>query len=350
MLHERFGIIVMTGLIATLVALSAYSPAVAASPGALNQLIEEARKERILRISLPSSLSDKGVDRLIEAFNKKYKLNLEVKHTPAGNAGQVSAQVMMEIKTGRPSWDILCGPDATTSFWDMAQRGLLTPYDWVGTFPYIPREQVLLNGGFVGFAGSYYLPAYNSKLVKPEDVPRRWEDLLNPKWRGKLVGHDSAITWVKLTEVWGEARVTALVEGLEVQKPVLVNMPQVTLRVGSGEYPVAASADLGTVFMDQARGMPISPAGEVKPILGGYWGLVVPQRAQSPSAAKLFVGFQATPEAQQIWWEQARRGLPSAPPMAEWLKGKEVYYGTVDFLQKEAMRLHEKYLKMLGTR
>ncbi|MDP2728604.1 MAG: extracellular solute-binding protein [Dehalococcoidia bacterium] len=319
-------------------------------PSALEQLIEGARKEGLIKASLPSTLDEKDAQRLVQAMNAKYNLDLKLEFTPNAKMTGTAAQLMTELKTGgTPSWDVVVG--TPRHFVEMARQGLLSTYDWTANFSYIPKEAVLLNGSYVGFAGEFYVPVYNTNLVKPEDAPKKWEDLIDPKWKGKIVAHNSASVWVQLTEFWGEARVTSLVDGLARQQPTFVNLPQVTARIGSGEYPLGSNADPGDVFVNQGRGAPIGFANDVKPVIAEFFGLVAPQRAQHPSAAALFIAFQLTPEAQKIWWEGSKWGAPFLPgPISDWLKGKELAYVTVDFLQKDGQRLEDKYLKTLGLK
>ncbi|MDP2726848.1 MAG: extracellular solute-binding protein [Dehalococcoidia bacterium] len=319
-------------------------------PSALEQLIEGSRKEGVVRANLSSSLGEKGAQRLTEALNKKYDLNLKLEYTPAVKMEAVVAQVVTELQTGgAPSFDILNG--TLQHFMDMRQRGMLSTFDWVGAFPHVPRELVFFDGGWVGFASEYNLPAYNPNLVKPADAPRKWEDLLDPKWKGKLVMHNSVSAWIRLTETWGEEKVTALLQGLAKQDPVFVSAPQVVPRVTSGEYPLAAPV-LASMFFDaQAKGAPIRFAEEVKPMVSMEYGLVVPQRAKNPNAARLLVAFTLTPEAQRIWWEEGKFASSLVPgPLADFVKGKDVATASLDFVTQNQVRLEDKYLKLVGLK
>ncbi|MDP2661690.1 MAG: hypothetical protein Q8R28_13265, partial [Dehalococcoidia bacterium] len=156
----------------------AVAPSVAAAtsskPTALEQLIEAARKEGVVRANLSSSLGQKGAQRLIDALNKKYSLNLKVEYTPAAKMSAVVAQVMTELQTGGvPSWDVVMG--TSTHFVEMEKRGQMSSFDWTETFPHIPQAAVMSGGRLLSHAVSFQLPAYNPNLVKVEDVPRKWE-------------------------------------------------------------------------------------------------------------------------------------------------------------------------------
>ncbi|MBI4322267.1 MAG: extracellular solute-binding protein [Chloroflexi bacterium] len=322
----------------------------AAKPGALDALVEGARKEGVVRMVFPGDIGERGARRLNEAFNKKYNLNIRLEPTLSTSFAIEVGKATTEIKTGASvSWDVMNG--TARHFADWVPAGYLITYDWPGTFSHIARDGMLYNGAFVINGGEYYQPLYNPNLVKPADVPKKWEDLLDARWKENIVTHNSAAGWVRLTEFWGEERVTAFVEGFAKQKPLFVSGLQVPQRLISGEYPLAATAFVSSIFVEQAKGAPLRYAEEVKPIIAEQYGLVILQKAQNPNAAKLFAAFNVTPEGLQIWWEETKRGMPTVPgPLADWLKGKEVRYTSVDFLVKEGPRLEDKYLKILGLR
>ncbi|MDP2726847.1 MAG: substrate-binding domain-containing protein, partial [Dehalococcoidia bacterium] len=169
---------------------------------------------------------------------------------------------------------------------------------------------------------------------------------------GKLVLHDTAQVWVRLTEPWGEERVTKLVEGMERLEPAFGTANQVLDRIVSGEYPLVAAALQSQVFQAQADGAPGRFADEVKPIISDPYALVVPQKAKSPNAARLLMAFSLTPEGQQIWWEEAKYGSHLVPgtPIGDFSRGKEVFVTSQAFLDANADRLDTKYLKILGLK
>lgn len=321
-----------------------------AQPNALEQLIEGARKEGMVKAMMSPRLGNKGAERLIGAFNKKYNLNLRLEYTPEAKWTGMVGQLMTELQAGgRPSADVYLA--TPRHFHSMAKDGLILAYDWTRTFSHIPQSAVLVDGTFITFITDNYVPAYNPNMVKPEDVPRKWDDLLDPKWKMGLVAGDSAGPWVKLTEAWGEARVTEFVVRLAKQEPVFVNFNQVVPKVTSGEYAVAAFADVSLVFEAQAVRAPIRLVEDVGHTVSYEIGLAMPRGAQNPNAARLFIAFQLTPEAVQIWWEEAKYSTPFVPGrLAEFMKGKEAVYNTIEFLNKEDKRLEEKYSKILGLK
>ncbi|MDP2726867.1 MAG: extracellular solute-binding protein [Dehalococcoidia bacterium] len=332
-------------------ATTATTPTPVAKSSALDQLIEGARKEGVVRVNLMSPIGDKGAQRLIDALNKKYSLNLKMEYTASASMPRTAAQVLTELKTGgAPSWDVIQG--TASNLVDLVQANMVETFDWAGAFPNIPAGAVFYGGANLSVATTYQVPIYNKNLVRQQDVPRKWEDLLDPKWKGKLVVPSQVDMYVWFTEMWGEERTTRLVEGLVKQDPIFAEISQVVPRVASGEYPVAAYIPSGQVFQAQKQGAPVEFADEVDPVRGQDYLLSVPKKAQHPNAAKLFVGFNMSQEAQQVWWEEAGRSSHLVPesPMVPVLKGKKLVFGTTEFDLKESPRLTEKYSKILGLK
>ncbi|MBI4319386.1 MAG: extracellular solute-binding protein [Chloroflexi bacterium] len=327
---------------------SAPAVAKAVKTSALDQLIEGARKEGALRANLTADLGEKGAQRLVEAFNKKYGLNVKVDVTLMGSMKEGASKLYMETKSGvEPSWDVLHAfPGA---FAPMIDEGLLTKYDWIGTFPEINPKAVLLDGALLFMDVTVKLPGYNPSLVKPADLPRRWEDFLDPKWTGNLVHWDSGGIWADFVEIWGEERTTAFVEGIARQNPVFARAYQIVPKITSGEYPLTPQVMGSAILLAQETGAPIRAIEDIAPLPTVTYQMAIPKTAKYPNAAKLFTGFQITPEAQKIWWDENKRGAPFAVgPMADWLKGKDAFWKTLDFELKKWPALQQKYNKMLG--
>ncbi|MDP2727970.1 MAG: ABC transporter substrate-binding protein [Dehalococcoidia bacterium] len=318
----------------------------------MDQFIEGARKEGVVRANIMTTLGEKGAQRLTQALNKKYGLDLKMEYTPTANMSQVVAQAMTELKTGgTPSWDILNG--TPMHFVQMNEQGMLDTFDWQQAFPDVPKELVYYGGASLSYGITYRLPTYNPNLVKPADVPRKWEDLVDPKWKGKLAVHSDTQTWERLVELWGEERVATLMEGLAKQDPILVALPQVLTRITSGEYPLAPYVLSSDLLLAQGRGEPVRFAEDVEPALGSSYLLTLPKKALHPNAAKLFIAFSLSAEGQNIWWEEARYGSSFIPqsPLAQLLKGKQVFFNTLEFERSlDSSRLKERFQKILGLK
>ncbi|MBI4319390.1 MAG: extracellular solute-binding protein [Chloroflexi bacterium] len=322
----------------------------AAKPSALEQLIEGARKDGAVRAALTGDLGEKGAQRLADAFNKKYGLNLKVDITLVSSMREATSKMVMELKTGaEPSWDVIHAFVGALA--PMVDDGVLAKYDWVGTFPYISPKAVLLDGALLFINSTVKAPAYNFNLVRPGDLPRRWEDFHDPKWTGNLVHHDTGGVWAEFVEVWGEERTTAFVEGIARQNPVFARAYQVVPQIASGEYSMTPHIMGSAILKAMEKGAPVRAVEGIAPLPTSTFMLAIPKTAKYPNAAKLFTGFQLTLEAQQIWWDEDKTGSPFvAGPMAEWVKGKDVFWKSLDFELKRWPSLQQKYDKILGLK
>ncbi len=132
---------------------------------------------------------------------------------------------------------------------------------------------------------------YNTNLVAAADAPKTWEDLLDPKWKGKLVLDASSYNWfVGMLDYLGEAK------GLEFMKRLASNGLQIQQRrsnvenmVAAGEVPVMV-ANSGTSTADRiAHGEPLAFVKDPKPPIAYGEGLAIMRNAPHPHAAALFI-------------------------------------------------------------
>src|SRR5207244_7954567 len=143
---------------------------------------------------------------------------------------------------------------------------------------------------WIGDRVQIFTAAYNTRLVKTADLPKRYEDLLDPKWKGKLGIEANDHDWLSavVTEM-GEAkglklfRDIAAKNGLSVRKghTLLANL------VVSGEVPLALSAYAYKAEQLRKSGAPIDWF-VIPPGVAPFEGASVARRASHPNAAILF--------------------------------------------------------------
>src|SRR5205807_4496132 len=121
-----------------------------------------------------------------------------------------------------------------------------------------------------------FVQAYNTNLVRKQDLPRQWRDLLDPKWKGKLGAEAASGEWyctlVKSVDP-DVMRNIAARNGLSVHpgNSVLANM------VVSGQVPLAISAYTHIVYEAKDRGAPID-AFVIEPLIGRVNGVGVSRK------------------------------------------------------------------------
>ena len=150
--------------------------------------------------------------------------------------------------------------------------------------------------------------AYNTNLVGSSDI-KSWDDLTDPKWRGKLLLEARGFGLGVLAAKWGEERTLAYIKALLNNRPILIKGAQGTaeaLAGGQGAVAIGAYAARLTLFKE--AGAPVDWA-RVGPIPAQQVAIAPIKGSAHPSAAKLLAAYWTTPEAQDIFYQDQRFGM-----------------------------------------
>ncbi len=155
---------------------------------------------------------------------------------------------------------------------------------------------------------SYFGLAYNTKMVSDADVPRSYEALLDPKWRGQMAwrvgtntGTPMFITNLRMAR--GEDAATAYLEKLATQKIVNFGAGSArTLvdRVIAGEFPMALQIFAHHPLISRAKGAPVNSV-LLDPTPSNAGTMLIPKGVRHPNAAMLLVDFILSKEGQEIF-------------------------------------------------
>jgi ABC-type Fe3+ transport system substrate-binding protein len=304
---SRFGTI---GMIALLLAVVTVESLQAASAPSLPELVEGAKKEGIIRgqWSQNSFGGAKGLAELVAGMNKKYGLNLKSQFTPGPDMQRLMLRVAQEAAAGQPaSTDLYMGN--SQAIFDAMKANVLKPIDWTAILPRkLPSEPgfdpIAPEGVAIAFATTVVGILYNSDLVKGNDIPRRLEDVLNPKWKGKIASTPYAAGFRELAMpgFLGREYVIDFTKKLSRHIGGLLRCGEAE-RFTSGEFLMLVLTCGGNdVNVLQATGAPVAHTvveeGTVLHIR--YAG--VPKHSQSPNAGALLAAYLHTPEAQALLW------------------------------------------------
>jgi len=231
-----------------------------------------------------------AVEPIMEAFAKAYGVKAE--YTRISTAKFV-ATAITEHAAGKLMADVLQAPIPILEM--LKDKGILASYkapmaaaypDWASK-----DDKIQL------FGIEYVALIYNKELVKPADVPKQYEDLTDPKWRGKIVmadpsTHATTISWLvgmkeqvfKSEESW-----LKFVKGLAANKPMFVaSFGPTPTPVESGEKLIAISMPKYIITKAPA---PLDWARVSQPMLGTPRGISIASSAPHPNAARLFVDY-----------------------------------------------------------
>lgn len=266
----------------------------------IDDLAAAAKKEGVLELLAPSTTGDKGAQALGAAFNKKYGLNIKVNYTPSSNmTGDVAKLVMGAASRAIPEWDLMLVTDAHhATIW---AKKLHQPFDYakLGIAP----NMVQYDNGVVSLANQFVLPAYNKNILRPQDVPKRWEDLLNPKWKGGKLGVSTATHHLSRLAVgpWGEAKTTEFVNAIAKQEPILGTLANIYTRLQIGEILLAVTLTDSFISRAKKDGSPIVFVEGLDPVISPTYNAGVPKGARHPNVGHLFAVFLTHLEAQAVW-------------------------------------------------
>jgi iron(III) transport system substrate-binding protein len=273
----------------------------------LSAIIAGARSELELTISWAPGFLDVGQEmkRLTDGFNKQYGLKLSVTSKTGLPMRDSAARTIDEFKRGvKSSTDVVLGSEAEIS--EMARAGALLSEPWQNWAKGVDNLKLIAAGG-VAVQVQTRLPGitYNSARLTGSAVPTSLADLLKPQYRGRIATTSSTALFERLAlpEVWGADRTIAYVRQLSAQIGGFINCGEED-RIAKGEFDIFAY-DCGSARTNQmkAKGTLIGWAEPTDGALLGYLYMGVPKNATHPNAAKLFINYILSREAQDIMFE-----------------------------------------------
>ena len=262
-------------------------------------LIEAARKEG--KASFYTALELNTSERLARAFEAKYP-GIAVRVERSG-AERVFQRIAQEQSSRIFAVDVVCSTDPS-HFIDWTGKNWVEPYVTEDMAKHFPREQLDPNGMHATLCAWLEVIGYNTNLVKPEDAPKSYADLLDPKWLGKIVkghpGYSGAI--LTNTYLWVRDLGWPFLEKLAQQKVMqLQSAADPPKKIAIGERAVMADGNDYSLEVAKLNNQPVEVvhAAEGSPVIPVPSGIF--RNAPNPNAARLFQSFLFSVEAQQIF-------------------------------------------------
>jgi iron(III) transport system substrate-binding protein len=284
------------GLTAFAAPLKAAAPEpVAITPG----LIEAARKEA--KVILYSSMDLAVGEKLGKAFETQYP-GIAVQIERSGSE-RLFQRLDQEFASGIRAVDIVNSSDAS-HFISWKKNGWLAPFVTEDIAQHFLPDHRDPDGMFATSRIWLSSIAYNTNLVKPEDAPKSFADLLDPKWAGKLVKGHPAYSGTIMTATFQTVREFGwdYMEKLSKQRVMQVqSSTDPPKKLSLGERAVMADGnEYGIVLLKEA-GQPVEPVYPIEgtPTISGPTGIFA--TAPHPNAARLFRAWLHTRETQQFF-------------------------------------------------
>lgn len=262
-------------------------------PDRSERLIAAAKKEGM--VNLYTSINAEDVKRLTAAFEAKYGVKVNAWRSRSENVVQrtlaeANAQryVVDAIETNGPELEALARENVLTAFYSPFAKELIQNA--------IPGHRLYFPTRF-----NVFVQAYNTNLIRKEDLPKTYEDLLKPQWKGKLGIEQSDADWMaELIHYWGEKRALDFFRGIGAQNLqqrkghiVLANL------VAAGDVPLALTIYSFEIDHLQRKQAPIAML-MLDPVIAKPNGVAIAKRAPHPNAALLFADFMLT-DAQKLF-------------------------------------------------
>ena len=252
----------------------------AASP----EMIEKAKQEGSLVWYTSMNIPDSS--KLIAAFNKKYPF-IQVNRFRLGG-GQLLQKVLSEHRAGRDIFDVVS--TSGFNFYVINKKGLLTKYVSPEA-KYFAEDAKDPKGLWVTLYVNTVGIGYNTGLVPPGQRPKKWEDLLHPRWKGKIAIDDEEYSWFDMVpQVMGKERGWGFLKALGNQQINFRDghtlLAQLTV---AGEYPVFLCY-VHQVERFKSLGAPIDWA-RTPFVINILNPIGVSSQSTHPNASRVFIDF-----------------------------------------------------------
>ncbi|HTK12734.1 MAG TPA: ABC transporter substrate-binding protein [Xanthobacteraceae bacterium] len=223
------------------------------------------------------------------------KTGIKVQYVRSSDTGLL-ARIAIERKAGKKSWDII----ATTAV-NRMPSAFLAPVD-LPEGKNLPPEAIAKDKRWYGVYANYNTPAYNTKFVKPADLPKSYEEFAQKKeWAGKVAIDNTDGQWLAaLYEMYGEAKGKKIAEDIAKNiKPVLTDGHLAMARsVGAGEYWVALNNYTNLAINVKLKGGTID-YWALDPVALFYGQVGVSVDAPHPKTAILAANYMLGKDAQK---------------------------------------------------
>ncbi|GII52011.1 hypothetical protein Pth03_04000 [Planotetraspora thailandica] len=273
-------------------------------------LLDLAKKEGTLSIYT----SNTDLDKVIDGFKKTYPIEVKVYR---GNSESVLQRVMQEQQANYDGNDLVETNAGELNV--MADQKMLYPYE--GAL----RDAVRKEGqadGWTATRFNVFVIGWNTTKVKPGEEPKSFEELADPKWKGRISLEIGDVDWFAamykyyLDQGKTEAEVHDLFKRVAANAKIAKGHTAQGELLSAGQFAVTASSYSHTIDKAADQGAPVSwhPASgtPIQPVVIRPNGVALMKTATHPAAAMLFVDYELT-EGQKILHESFRVGsVPTA--------------------------------------
>jgi len=283
--------------------------------------LESAKKEGKLVFYSVINLSDSM--KLLDAFKKKYPfIKTQIYRS---NSEKLLNKILIEARSKKYDSDVFLNNANITHI--LEKKALLAKYQSPQNKYYadhFKHPQGYWTSCFVVTR----VMAYNTRLIEPGEAPKSYQDLLDPKWKGKIGGHTEEDAWFPAQlKIMGREQGIAFMKKLAEQD--ISHRTGRTLLgqlLAAGEFPLVLVANAHTIEKMKRQGAPVEWL-PIEPVVTTLMPITLAAHAPHPNAGKLFVDFILSQEGQMIFKNvnriPTRDDVPPDPPRL--LKGLKLF-------------------------
>ena len=262
-----------------------FTPALYDGPDREQRLAQGARAENALTVY--TSLTVEDITELAAAFEKKYAI--KVKFWRASSE-KIVQRIVTETRAGRFDFDVVetNGPELETLHREQLLQKAYSPH-----FADLIPQAILPHREWVGTRLNMFVQIYNTKLVKKEDFPKSYQDLLDPKWKGRLGIEAEDLDWFgTVVKDLGEEKGLKLFREIVATNGISVRKGHTLLAglVASGEVPMGLTVYNHNADKLKKKGAPVE-WDAISPAIVRANGMALSKKPPHPNAAALFYDF-----------------------------------------------------------
>jgi len=319
-----------------------------ANLAALEKLSPAERQQRLLEAAkhdgeavIYANMDVTAMKPLADGFMRRYP---GVKATSVHFSGAaIITRIESESRVGKPLSDVVLS----------GQLGVLASIEKRIAARYRSPEREFLRDGFKDKDGLWttymtnvMVSAYNTRLVKKDELPRNVEDLLKPRWKNKLVMDSQSYVWFgTVMQYLGEENGLRLMKRLNEQNLQHSRGRRLmTQLLAAGEHEIAVETNLNSVLSLSRQGAPLSFA-PIQPYFLSPSLVFMSANAPHPFAGALFVDYLLSEEGQKIIVTTNR--MPAHPkvksPESQLLEGQNVRMPDIFDIGRRYQQIGNRY-------
>jgi iron(III) transport system substrate-binding protein len=274
------------------------------STGAVAQAyVEQARKEG--EVVWYTSMNAADAEAVLRPFRERRPF-LEISILRA-TSDRIRANILADAAEGRFSWDVVSFRFADVTA--LEREGLLAQYRSPETQSAFAPGSIDPDGRWAAMFVHEYVIGYNTRVVKPEDAPRSWQDLLAPRWAGAFALDEGDVEWYAgMVDYWGKEKGLSFMRALARQKPQRMRGHQLLAhQLAAGQFPLAL-VYASDIEPPRLVGAPVQWVANLEPTIVSFTAVAISGKAPHPAAARLLVDYLLSAQGQQAI--RARNRMP----------------------------------------